>query len=162
MENNKSDVLDLITDRTEADLERAQYLRSVGFENMTETEKVDFFQMLKGAYGYTDLNRVGNAVLYVSNKLKAAGNAVCVNPKTDWEKGENITSDQMESYLADVRAIRSALSVYRNTPNAPETMYGLTTQKANNIEQILLDVDSLIDKMNKSYYYSGEIYSGDV
>lgn len=159
---NQGDGLFLITDRTTADLERVQYLRSVGFDNMTGDEKMEFLQMLKGAYGYTDLNRVGNAVRYVANKLKAAGNVVYVNPKADWVQGENPTTEQMDSYLADVRSIRAVLSVYPNTPNVPEAMDRLTTHKANNIEQILLDVDGLIDKMNKSYYYSGEIYGGEV
>ena len=159
---NQGDGLYLIADRTTADLERVQYLRSVGFENMTEAEQAEFLQMLKGAYGYTDLNRVGNAVRYVGDKLKAAGNAVYVNPKMDWVRGENPTTDQRDNYLADVRSIRSVLSVYPNTPNVPETMERLTTQKANKIEQILLDVDGLIDKMNKSYYYSGEIYGGEI
>ena len=41
-------------------------------------------------------------------------------------------------------------------------MAGLNYVKANNIEQILLDLDALIDKLIKSWYFSGELYTGEV
>lgn len=116
----------------------------------------------KGVYGVEDLNRVGNAVLYVASRLKAAGNALKVDPKTDWVEEDIPTVEQMNHYLKQVRNIRSVLSVYRTTPYAPADMVNLTHGKANDIEKILLDVDQLITSMIAAYYYSGELYGGEV
>lgn len=41
-------------------------------------------------------------------------------------------------------------------------MEGLTYEEANDIERILLAVDDLITKMINSYFYSNEIFSGEV
>ena len=62
-------MLNLITDRTQADVDRVQYLASVGWENMTDAEKAEWSTPLKGAYNASDLNRVGAAVTYISNRL---------------------------------------------------------------------------------------------
>lgn len=59
---------DLITDRTQADVARVVALRAIGYDNMTAEEKAEYAAS-KGAYNYTDLNRVGNAIVYVKNLL---------------------------------------------------------------------------------------------
>ena len=33
--------------------------------------------------------------------------------------------------------------------------------KANDIERILLDLDKLLDKLTKSWYFSGDLYAGE-
>lgn len=153
--------LGLITDRKKSDVERIIYLALLGWENMTSDEQSEFMLSSKGAYNATDLNRVGNAVSVIAQKLTNAGNAITVNVKTDWTMSENPTSEQMEEYLANISAIRAVLSVMRSTPFAPTQIKKMNIQKANDIEQILLDVDSLIDKMSVSYYYSNELYGGE-
>ena len=72
------------------------------------------------------------------------------------------TLAQMQRYLADISAIRAALAVMPTTPDAPASMAGLTYTDANDIEQILLDVDALITKLISAYYYSGELIAGEV
>lgn len=115
-----------------------------------------------GYYNATDLNRVGTAVAYVRDRLAAAGITVSVAPKTDWQTGDVPTLVSMEPYLKDVSTVRSALAVYTSTPAAPANIAGLTAAEANDIERILQDVDDLITKMIAAYFYSGEIYSGEV
>ena len=41
-------------------------------------------------------------------------------------------------------------------------MDSLTYIEANNIEQILLDVDALLTLISQGWYYSGEIYAGEI
>ena len=48
------------------------------------------------------------------------------------------------------------------TPDAPEDVSKLTWQEANAIEQILIDVDELLTLVIQSFYYSGELYSGEI
>lgn len=155
-------LLKLITDRTQADVDRVASLAQKGYVGMTDDEKTEWNAGLKGAYNATDLNRVGSAVNYVAGRLNAQGYAVAVSPKIDWTFTDIPTPAQLAAYLADVSAIRAALAVYADTPETPADMKKLTYAEANDIERILLDVDALITNMMAAWYYAGELYSGEV
>lgn len=134
-------LLSLITDRTSADVEN-------------ETDK--------GFYNASDLNRVGAAVEYIAGRFAALGYACPVTVKKDWLTTDAPTASQLETYRQNIVTLRSQIAVMKSTPNAPASMAGLNYVKANNIEQILLDLDALIDKLIKSWYFSGELYAGEV
>lgn len=155
-------MLNLITDRTQADVDRVRQLAQKGFGNMTADEKTEWLNGLKGAYNASDLNRVGAAVAYVAGRLTGYGYAVSVDPRQDWQVTDIPTQESMTAYLADVAALRAALTVAAGTPAVPEDMERLTWQEANNIEQILLDVDELLTRMAAAWFYSGELYAGEV
>ena len=155
-------LLNLITDRTQADVDYAVRLSQKGWSGMTVEEKADWGSNLKGTYNASDLNRVGNAVTYVAGRLTDAGYFVPVSPKIDWTDSDIPKESDMQTYLEDVEILRSALTVLPETPEVPEDMEGLTYEEANDIERILLAVDDLITKMINSYFYSNEIFSGEV
>lgn len=155
--------MELITDRVQADVDRvAQLAGRVSAGKATDAEKTEWASDLKGAYNASDLNRVGAAVAYVAGRLNGYGYTVTVNPKQDWTGNDIPTAGQMAAYLQDVAALRGAIAVMDSTPPAPESASGLTWQEANNIEQILLDVDELLTRMAAAWFYSGEIWSGEI
>ena len=133
--------LDLITDRTRADV-----------ANQTD----------KGFYNASDLNRVGAAVEYIAGRFAALGYACPVTVKKDWLTSDAPTASQLETYRQNIVTLRSRIAVMASTPEAPASMAGLDYVKANNIEQILLDLDALITNITKSWYFSGELYAGEV
>ena len=47
------------------------------------------------------------------------------------------------------------------TPETPETMRALNYVKANNIERILQDLDTLITNMEQAWFFSGALYAGE-
>lgn len=155
-------LLNLITDRTQADVDYVSQLNILGWENMNAQQRSDYLAGLKGAYNATDMNRVGNAVSYVAQRLTNCGYMVNVNPRLDWQIGDIPTVSDLTAYLDDVRVIRAVLAVSPATPPVPEDMDKLTYIEANNIEQILLDVNLLIDHIAAAWFYSGELYSGEV
>lgn len=155
-------LLNLITDRTQADVDYVARISAKGWSEMTDSEKSEWLLGLKGSYNYTDLNRVGNAVTYVAGRLTDAGYFVPVSPKIDWTDSDIPKESDMQTYLEDVEILRGALTVIPETPEVPEDMEGLTYEEANDIERILLVVDDLITKMINSYFYSNEIFSGEV
>ena len=134
-------LLSLITDRTRADVEN-------------ETDK--------GFYNATDLNRVGAAVEYIAGRFTALGYACPVTVKKDWLTSDSPSASQMDAYRQNIVTLRGQIAVMQSTPEAPASMAGLDYVKANNIEQILLDLDALIDKLIKSWCFSGELYAGEV
>ena len=156
------DYTTLITDRSAEDCSRWKTLRDKGWANMTAAERQDWEVGLKGAYNAADLNRVGDAVVHIANRLRAAGNNIEVSPKTDWTREDIPSPAQMVHYLEQIQKVRDVLAVYQTTPAVPADMEDLTHGEANDIEKILVDIDQLITNMIAAYYYSGELYGGDV
>ena len=182
----------LVTNRTQVDVLRLQELTEKGLENMTSEELAewrghDVGYLLdanedflidssgaillvvtkpgtghKGAYNAADLNRVGAAVAYVSGRLLECGTSVDVLPKQDWSESDTPTSSQMERYRSDVAALRDALAAMPTTPQVPATMEGLTWSGANAIEKILQDTDILITNLKASWFFSSDLFSGEV
>lgn len=155
--------LNLITNRTQADVDRVAALAArVSAGTATAAELAEWQSDLKGAYNASDLNRVGSAVAYVAGRLNGYGYAVAVSPKQDWTVSDIPTAGQMASYLRDVAALRGAIAVMASTPPTPDSANNLTWKEANDIEKILVDVDALLTRMAAAWFYSGEIWSGEI
>lgn len=141
--------LHLITDRTSAD---------VAAKNE------------KGTYDSSDLNRVGAAMNYVAEKLKSAGYAPHISPKTDWKEHEWVDQTAQAVYLGDLAELRKQFALMESTPSVPPRILattinsrdGLTYGLANDIEKILEDIDRLLTNAVQARFYSGELFSGEV
>lgn len=156
------DGLHLITDRTQFDVDKVHNLARKGWANMTEAERAEWSAGLKGAYNATDLNRVQSATQYLQRRLADLGYSVGLSSGKTWMLNDTPTLADLNNYLADIRAIRGVLTLLDTTPLAPSTMAGLNYQRANDIEQILLDVDRILTYMAATLVYSGEVYGGDL
>ncbi len=156
----------LITDRTRADFNRWEYLRNKGFLNMTDAERAEWLAGdMKGAYNKGDLNRVGEALNYLHERLLNAGYITYQNTftaKTNWTVASIPTADDLTHYLKCVSNIREAMAQFANTPPTPADTGALNIEEANNIEKILIDVETLINNMLASRFYCGDIYAGEL
>lgn len=112
-------------------------------------------------YNVSDLNRVGEAVRYLAERFTGYGYAVTVNPKTNWSESDTPTASQMETYRLNIAHLRAVIAVMQSTPETPETMRALNYVKANNIERILQDLDTLITNMEQAWFFSGDLYAGE-
>lgn len=173
-------VFRLITDRTEADVARAQALAGKGWDAMTDAEKAEWSVNLKGAYNISDIIRVTAAMEYLTDLLRGYGYNVDYQPvsithadgTTDgtWLETDEPTYSHLERYRLNVAAVRDVLAVLSTTPRMPEriaasgvgTDDGLTWAGANDIERILEDVERLISNMAAAWYYCGDLYAGEV
>lgn len=156
------DEFNLVTDRTQADVDRYAELQAKGWRGLTDEEKLEWNTSLKGAYNHTDMNRVESAVEYVANRLTEAGYVVLPIVKKNWTGSDKPTLDDIKRYMKNIADIRTALATFHTTPEAPTTKKRLTYQMANDMEQILIDVDDLISRMASAYFYSNDLYSGEV
>ena len=83
----------------------------------------------KGAYNYSDLNRVERAVAEISDR--AGLNLIT---KTDWTMWDIPKVDDMSRYLGNIATIRNHFAIQTSIP---ASMNNLTYEQANNIELIL-------------------------
>ena len=131
----------LITDRTQEDVDE---------------------RTTKGHYNASDLNRVAQAMNYIANIFNQRGYHVSIFAKTDWTITDIPTQSQMQQYIANIDTLRSAISVFPSTPITPSDMAGFSWQEANDIESILRDLNDLLTNMALSWYYSGDLFAGEV
>lgn len=145
----------LVTDRTQADVERVQALAAKGFAAMTADEQAEWLAGMKGAYNASDLNRVGTALNYLAARLDTiCGRSITWTAKTDWAVTDIATASQAAEYRQQIQDIRDALAYPAGTPDAPE-LARLTYTGANDIERILVLCEELIVNVAKSFRHTG-------
>ena len=157
-------VADLITDRTQEDVDRVLALVRKGLNGMTEEERVAFVSGMKGAYNAVDLNRVEGAVAYlpgflnglqkvIDDYLASVGVAkdtlfrvpydtpvAALETQHDWSIVDIPRKNEFSRYLANIATARGWLPLPASVPAAPDSIDRLTYDKANAIERILLAI----------------------
>ena len=155
--------MNLITDRTSADVERWKTLRDKGWNRMSAAEQAEWLGEMKGRYDHRDLNRVEQAVSLVSDMIREMG---YVHPrltvKTDWTREDIPNREDWTRYFSNVATLREAITVLHTTPGVPSMNDRLNHDRANALEQILVDIEDVVTRIQKSWYYTGEIYLGEV
>lgn len=124
--------LNLITDRTQADVNYAAQLNRLGLAGMSAAQLAAWRAGLKGSYNATDLNRVEGAVAYLADLLQAMPDSLktyaegldvawggiftppydpaglSLTTKTDWSIPDIPANSDMARYLANVAALVDA------------------------------------------------------
>ena len=155
-------LLNLITDRTERDVERWRVLHNKGYAALTEDERAEWDAGMKGAYNYTDMNRVESAVAFIADRLSTVGIYAVPLVHPQWHVGDHPTREDMNRYFENIALLRSTLPLYTTTPAAPTTQKRLDYLVANDIEKILSDLDRQISAIHQSWYYAGDVYTGEI
>lgn len=132
-------ILWLVTDRTQADVTAGNS---------------------KGVYRAQDLNRVGAAVKYLQKKLLAAGILADVSPRMDWADSMWMSVGEAQVYLDNVKTMRAALAMPKETPAAPDDLAKLTYAEANHMEMVLVILDTLLTDMVFAYRHCGTTVCG--
>lgn len=133
-------MLSLITDRTYAHVELLKKLNKMPYKSMTLDEQNSWMsgEAAKGAYNYTDLNRVESAVAEIAARM-----GLNLTTKTDWTLADIPDQTDMSRYLGNVVAIRDACPGDTEFPTLPDNMSGLDYRGANNIEKVLFIANEL-------------------
>lgn len=116
-------------------------------------------------YNFTDFNRVAEAMRYVAARLRSCGWDVVVTPRTGWTRYSFPSVAEMERYIRQLRKLHDTLVLFANTPAVPEASQAkdwLTVQEANDIEKILLDIEDMVRRTEEAYYFSGDVFAGEV
>jgi hypothetical protein len=156
--------LHLITDRTLSDVESVKKLAEAIKSGTATEEQVQEYLSVhqKGAYTYEDLNRVESAVVYVANRLKEFGYGTDIQPVKTWTMENKPNKEDFDRYFWNIAQIRAAIAVWESTPEAPDSIVGFDVNKANALEQILVDVDQIINFMEEAWFYLGDLYMSEV
>lgn len=121
-----------------------------------------YYMTEKAFYNATDLNRVESATDYIATLLNKYGYLKeKLTLKKDWNVLDFPVKSEMQRCLSNIYKLVDAFYLLKNSPTLPETMNDLDIVKANAVEKVLLDLNTLINNMEQNLAYSGEIYSGE-
>lgn len=149
---------ELITDRTQADVDRVVALTKKFLAGtITTAEKAEYMAGMKGAYNYTDLNRVGEAVAFVADLMNQSGHPMTVTAKQNWTVSDIPTLAQMTAFLNDLTLLKANSTA---TANVPQSMDRLTYQTANQIEQLIIEAYHSIVREGADWERCGVAISG--
>lgn len=141
-----------VTDRTQADVDRAAELLKTDWNDMTEEQQAEYMYGLKGCMNMSDFERIENNIQILIDVLEL--------PNTSYVG--TVPEFPTESYFTDMKvnvtAIREAYCVHTDTPQVPELPFN-SFNKYNDIEKILADVYEVLSAQFN--YFAGEIYAGD-
>lgn len=112
----------------------------------------------KGYYNYTDLNRVEAWCEYLANLLTSYSYPVSITIKKDWAMTDLPNVNDMERIRSNVDKIKIAFHAYTDVP---ENLNYMTIEKANAIEKILNEIDSLSKNMISCFRYSNTFNAGE-
>lgn len=151
----------LVTDRSLADVQLWQTLKALGWGAMTsEQQELWSSGAMKGAYNASDLNRVIGAVNYLAGVFQSYGYSPNVSQQTaNWTAGQVPTQEQMQLYLDNIQALMDALGQAQYSAALPSSMALLTYAKANNIEQILVEISSYLESMSLVFLRAGNAFA---
>lgn len=162
----------LVYDRTSEDVAEVRRLLAkldpeTG-DGLTATEQFKWDAGLKGAYNFTDLNRVESAVKLLAAALTSAGYPVEVTPvlkgskaeDREWQEGDVLYRPQWTTYIDNVQKLRDAYYTLAETGELPAPGDKLKYTGANTIEKVLADIDLLLDGMKSIYRRAGTFTAG--
>lgn len=117
----------------------------------------------KSFYNASDLNRVESATEYISKLLTIYSYfKEELTYKKDWLMSDFPVETEMKRYLSNIQKLIDAFYLLPDTPVLPDSMNNLDIYKANDIEKILNDLNTLLENMISQFHYCGEIFSGEV
>ena len=118
----------------------------------------------KGSYNAEDMNRVGLAVTLIAEQLRLCGfdTSRITAAKMDWKEGDVPLHDDLDAYLDNVKQLQAIVGSTEMMPTLPMSMLRLNYQGANDIEAVLVAIDEHLTLMEKSSFYSGEFFAGEV
>jgi len=161
-------IIRLITDRSEEDIAVIEKLCKKPLEMWSQKENEWFNQAnSKGAYNYTDLNRVETAMQYLQHSFLTQGTTINYIPvkaglnNNKWERDELFTHGNSLRYLANIETVRQQLPEKEDIPETPSDMNDFLFDEANDIEKILVMADDFLYRLYKSSWYCGEVVCGE-
>lgn len=156
---------ELVYNRTQGDVDRVYTLKNKiltgGLAALSAEEKAEYLAGMKGAYNYTDFNRLGEAIAYLVERMKELDiHDSSIIPKVDWAMGDTPTQSQVSNLLSCLTKLRAKLSLPDNAPSVPNSLDKLTYQTANDMELLLWMIDQRITQTTAAFRYSGTMYCG--
>lgn len=164
------DVIRLVTDRTQADVDKLVDLFVRGVDNWTESERNwwETTRCRRGGYDALDINRVNAAMDYINSWITRRGylTSYAREPHRPWVDTDSMTATPAARYIDNINALRQVFPLPEDAPPTPANLDvlgnpNLGIPSANDIETILVLVDEVHRRITHfPGWQSGHLISG--
>lgn len=150
-----------VFDRTSQDVLKVQTYENIGFKYLTNEQKEEWLNGLKGALNKNDLNRIENNTEFLAEIYGISG----MTFKTNWGYTDILSRPDYERILGNIRTLTTVFETLESTPSIPELPLN-TYRKINDLERILYDIYWVYENQSLAFsredeIYRSELYSGD-
>ena len=150
-----------VFDRTSNDVLKVQTYDTIGFKYLSNEQKIEWMNGLKGALNFKDLNRIENNMEFLANLYEIEN----INFKTNWSYIDISSRLDFQRIVDNLKVLVNRGKALKTTPEIPELPLNFY-QKINDLEKILYDLywvyenESLAFARNDERFKS-ELYSND-
>lgn len=150
-----------VFDRTSQDVLKVQIYENIGFKYLTNEQKEEWLNGLKGALNKNDLNRIENNTEFLAGIYGISS----MTFKTNWGYTDILSGSDYERILGNIRTLTTVFETLESTPSIPELPLN-TYRKINDLERILYDIYWVYENQSLAFsredeVYRSELYSGD-
>ena len=149
----------MIFNRTEKDVSEAKRIIQQKVQKFIALNEKEIETLEKGCVTISTLNRIENAQRVLKDALVALGNSIEVETKY-WFETDIFTDNDFGRLLINLDKLKSVLPPNKETPKTPSVSFDYLTM--NNIEKTIYDLQTLEENTRKSFFYSGELFCGEV
>ena len=130
----------VVANRTDEDVEKVKEYDLIGYQNLTEEQKQEWDNGMKGALNYSDLNRIENNIGYLAERT-----LISLNIKTDWDYDDIFDLNNANRILINIQQLcrRFSFIGQPNIPGAPLNDY----RKINYIEDLLFHMYAAVERI---------------
>lgn len=155
----------LIWNRTEADAKNAAYLdEKIGRGEANAEEKAAYLSERKGSLTETDLNRLEDYTVYLTEKLISFGYLPKIKYRAGaWKKGEGVSKKEMIRIRKNIINLRKTMLEIGLENDFRALFYEdmLCFEKMNDMEFDLSETEKIVTFLEKMMVYAGEIFAGE-
>ena len=153
---------ELITDRTQADVDTAKQIlgKLLAGEQLTSAERRAYDAGLRGCYNASDATRVELHTRWLQQLFNDNGYNVQIDTRM-WSKAEVMRYDDVVRYLANIQTLVDIFGKSANTPDVPDISRWIDHIAANDIESVLLDLSELASGAIAMFRISGTFTAGN-
>lgn len=156
--------LTLITDRDSDDIEELQSLLNKRFQDLTTAEKNKLINPHKGAYGPSDMNRVGafcNKFVQLMGLLgyETPGTSSLYPMEIGWSAYKDPSTEMLQNYMQQITLFKNKWD-YASVTIQNDISNGISLETANNIEYMLYYSLAVIEEMLACNRYCDQLWCG--
>ena len=125
---------------------------------MNKNGEVGLYDTITGVF----FGNAGSGAFVAGKEMESSGSPSTIT-RDYYKIGDRPTTTELANYLDNVAHVRGVLDIPDGVPAVPaDISQRITVEEANNIEIILTAVELLLNRIPLSWFYAGEIYSGEV
>ena len=127
---------------------------------VSQNPYIGMYDYLEGSYfaGYIDEFRISSVARWDTDFTPS--NSPYQAHKSKWDENLIPTKSTMEQYLSNINKLKAQITLLKTTPSSPVSMQLLDWVGANNIEQILLDIEKQLITMASTFVACGPATCG--